>query len=390
MKPTPLEHARLEHLLATIPPDDREGYEIDFLTDGFQRPLVLYGAGETAITAARGLARRGVKVAAMSDRREERWGTHLGGVPVLSPTEAAATYGEEGVFVLSYRASDRAWEEAAAWLTGLGARRVVSVMHLLEKWPELNGWPTLPGSVWRARADVVRRVHDTLADPVSRAHFLGHVRFRTHHERAALPIGELSDQYFVEDLVRLQAGECFIDGGAFDGDSLGTFLERCRRVGDFGWVEAFEPDAATFSKLEGFVAGLPAATRARVAIHRTALADKAGTLRFQDDGSHSAKADASAGVEVPCVALDDLLEGRTPTFLKLDLEGGEHPALDGLQRTLAQSRPIVAIAVYHHPEDLLGLPTRLMDTLQGYRFHLRSHNRFGVDVILYAVPEERA
>lgn len=382
----PVELAALEHVLATIPREARDDFEIDFLTDRFRRPMVLYGAGETALTVTRGLARKGVCVVALADTRAERWGSRLGGVDVLSPEEAVRRHGAEGVIVLTFRASDAEWEATISGLEAMGARRVVSVMHLLEKWPELNGWPVLSGTDWCDRGAEVRRVFGGLADRRSRTELLGHLRWRAHHDRRALPTGDVGDQYFAPDLVRLRPDESLVDGGAFDGDSLRSFLARAG--GDFSRIDAFEPDPTTFARLEGYAGSLSG--RERIRLHRAAISDRSGTLEFSGDGSHSARAETGSESSAPCVALDEACADTTPTFLKLDLEGAEQAALDGARGLLGRTRPIVTIAVYHRPADLLEIPLRLMSTLDRYRFHLRTHNRFGFDVVLYAIPEERA
>ena len=66
------------------------------------------------------------------------------------------------------------------------------------------------------------------------------------------------------------------DGGAFDGDSMRSFLGWAG--GEFSRIDAFEPDPATFARLEGFVATLP--QRDRIRLHHAAIADRAGTIGF--------------------------------------------------------------------------------------------------------------
>lgn len=62
-------------------------------------------------------------------------------------------------------------------------------------------------------------------------------------------------------------------------------------------------------------------------------------------------------------ALDDLAGEKTYDYLKFDVEGSEAEALRGARRLLQKSR-LVAVASYHLPGDILGLPALLSEILE--------------------------
>jgi hypothetical protein len=88
------------------------------------------------------------------------------------------------------------------------------------------------------------------------------------------------------------------------------------------------------------------------------------------------------------VALDDVLAGWRPTLIKMDIEGSELAALYGARHLIAESRPSLAISVYHKPDHLWRIPLLLASwpELGGYRYYLRSHGFNGFDAVLYASP----
>ena len=53
-------------------------------------------------------------------------------------------------------------------------------------------------------------------------------------------------------------------------------------------------------------------------------------------------------------------------------------------------RPVLAVSVYHRPDDLWRLPPYLKSLGPGYRLFLRTQGEDGMDVICYAVPEEKS
>jgi len=353
-------------------------------------PLVLAGAGEVGENTLRVLRQKGVAVACFVDNNPVKWGTKLDGLPILSPRTAGRDFGDRSPFVVTFSCDERTFAREHARLARFGARIVCNVSVLLQKWAEISGWPSEHPSYYQERADDALNVLDMFADAESRDQFVGHLRWRLLREYKSLPTGELHDQYFREEIIRLVPNECFVDGGAFDGDSIRTFLyHRCEA---FSRIHAFEPDARTFPKLQSFVSSLQPTLAERILAYPYALADRDGIADFTALGNHSSFLGASAGsvTSVRMVALDQLIGGENVTFIKLDLEGGEMPAIAGAEEIIRRRRPIVTVAVYHKPSDLLDIPLRLRALCNDYSFHLRTHSNFGFDIVLYAVPRERA
>ncbi len=362
------------------------GANYDAVTDGGRRPLVLLGTGQMGRAVHAALLDKPVKVLCFTDNDPTRWGRILGGIPVLSPRAAARHYGDEAVFVIAFQAEAAMLGREEARLAALGVRRIFPFTDLFRKWPETSGWPCGTPAFYREHRAELAETMDLFEDEVSRQQFLGHLRWRMIRDVGALPIGTPEDQYFCPDLVRLRDDECLVDGGAFDGDTLRAFLRaRCEA---FGRVHAFEPDPGSHEALRTFLAHLPTDLAGKISPYQAALGAGAGMVHLQAQGDHLSTVGVT-GTPVPVMAVDDLPRDLPITFLKMDLEGSERPALAGARDTLAIDRPVLAVAIYHHPGDLFGLPLMIRDRCEDYRFHLRTHNRFGLDVVLYAVPCER-
>lgn len=50
--------------------------------------------------------------------------------------------------------------------------------------------------------------------------------------------------------------------------------------------------------------------------------------------------------------LDDLLEGKRVTFIKIDVEGFKEDALNGATKMIQEQKPKIAICVYHQLQHL--------------------------------------
>ena len=83
-------------------------------------------------------------------------------------------------------------------------------------------------------------------------------------------------------------------------------------------------------------------------------------------------------------ALDHLLGDKKVTFIKMDIEGAEQPALAGARGIIRTQRPRLAICTYHNLEDMLGIPLVIHELCPGYRIYLRHHTNTRYGTICYA------
>jgi FkbM family methyltransferase len=145
----------------------------------------------------------------------------------------------------------------------------------------------------------------------------------------------------------LRSGELAVDAGANIGYHA---LHLARLVGRDGLTIAFEPLPYLADALLASVAENDFATR--VDVHRSALDERAGTLRLRHaprtanfGGAHlapdTAPPEAHADESVPAVTLDEIVAGRRCSFLKMDVEGAEPRVVRGAHATLATGRPVI-------------------------------------------------
>ena len=189
----------------------------------------------------------------------------------------------------------------------------------------------------------------------------------------------------------IEPGMLVVDGGANMG---GYSLLASRRAGPAGRVFSFEPDPRNFERLAARVRRC-----ANVQPVSKAIADKSGQSVLFLDTFHAGHSLVDGrvgptGISVAVTSLDDFVrELGLPGLdvVKLDIEGAELLALDGMQQLLRGKRRPVILCEVHPPI----APEELIAKVEanGYRAWVLDAELTGgahdVPVHVLAVPPER-
>lgn len=128
----------------------------------------------------------------------------------------------------------------------------------------------------------------------------------------------------------LKENELFVDVGA----NVGHFSLLAAGVNKAN-VVALEPIASTFKKLCDNV--MLNKLSSKVECLQIGAGEQKGKLAFIQNETvknRVALKPSSQTLEVPVVTLDELLEGKTPVCIKIDVEGFEYFVLKGAEKTL--------------------------------------------------------
>lgn len=225
-------------------------------------------------------------------------------------------------------------------------------------------------------------VYNLFTDNYSKAVFLNLIRFRLSHDYSyILSVADNPDkQYFDEELVKFSEKEIFIDVGAFNGDTIRSFLKRYN--GNFEKIIAFEPDKASYKKLKEYMCLL---SDDRISIRNAGLYNINARIGFDSEGLRSSLNCNSSNL-IEAVRLDDCMNYQA-TFIKMDVEGAEVEALKGAKGIIQRWMPKLAICVYHNVTDLWEIPLLINNIAPGYNFYLRHYTRFGHETVLYAIKQ---
>lgn len=91
-------------------------------------------------------------------------------------------------------------------------------------------------------------------------------------------------------------------------------------------------------------------------------------------------------VRAQSVRLDDWLKEQhiVPTLIKMDLEGAEQQALEGLEQTITQHKPKLAVCLYHKLSDMWTLPALIKKFNPEYTFYCKKSSTLA-EFVLFAI-----
>lgn len=191
-------------------------------------------------------------------------------------------------------------------------------------------------------------------------------------------------QYLAHDIPLNIDYSNFIDCGGFDGDTIRNFVSNEIQMKN---IAVFEPQNDLCEKITDYINEnsdkFNSATILPCGVH-----SKTEKLKFSisSDAPSAGKLDDNGTDIIQCVAIDEVLHGFNPTFIKMDIEGAEIEALKGAKNTIIKNHPYLAICVYHSLSDIWEIPLLIKEFYEGYKFYLRSYNFMGLETVLYAFP----
>lgn len=225
------------------------------------------------------------------------------------------------------------------------------------------------------------RVYSMLCDERSKEVFTRLMQFRLIPD--LIYIKEAYDgtyaQYFDHTIVSCGQDEVFVDCGGFIGD---TTEEYIREYGKYKKIYVYEPSSdnigACVNNLNKYQ---------NVIVKNCGVGEKNSWLSMDTSQSSSSFVNADHKHErVEIISLDEDID-EPVTYIKMDVEGFEIPAILGAKNHIRKEHPKLAVCTYHIISDLWEIPLLIHAIYPAYRFYLRHYMEDqNWETVLYAIP----
>lgn len=179
-------------------------------------------------------------------------------------------------------------------------------------------------------------------------------------------------RYLPREVLQGIAGKDVIDGGAYWGDTALILQDYAP-----GRIYAFEAVEDNFNRI-GRVVELNQCKHPVIPVLQ-GLGREKGTARISINNVCPSftpgDLPAQRYEEVAVTSIDDFAaeNGLDVGLIKLDVEGVEYAVMQGALKTLAASRPVLLISVYHRPQDFFEILPLLRTVVKDYVFQFRKY-----------------
>lgn len=316
-------------------------------------PIVIYGMGNGADMITQRLEKLGIETADFFASDEFVRGHFFHGKRVLKYSEVCEKY-SDFVIVMAFAVHDEKM---------LARVKELSKEHTLY-------FPDVPvvgdGTFSREYIEEHDREFDEafslLSDEKSRQSFMDILNFKVSGRTEYLFKCEMKKEDIHSEYLCPSSDEILMDLGAYDGDTVREFLSATDS--SYRKIYAVEADAKNYKKLCDKTSALSKIERFNLAAW-----DKKETLFFEKKKGRNSKLSATGKIEIQADSVDNILNGREITLLKMDIEGSEEKALDGARGTIRRYRPRLYVCAYHRNSDMFRLPLKIHELCPDYRIH---------------------
>lgn len=320
------------------------------------KPIVLYGMGLGAEKIMAELEQRGLKASEVFASDEFVRGHSFKGYKVLKYSEVCEKHSDFNVVLCFASHIDSVIEN----ISKINTEHTVFAPDV-----PVAGGGLFTKEYIKEHEKEFDEVYTMLADKESKRVYIDILNFKVSGKIGYLLSSFCNKNKVYSDILKLNEHENIIDLGAYDGDTIREFMKATN--GKYKHITALEPDAKSYKKLLKNTDGMSDLTTFNMGAW-----NKKDTLIFSADAGRNSKL-SSEGTSVQVTDIDSLK--LSPTFIKMDIEGSEMKALEGMENTIKKQLPKLYICAYHRNEDLYALPLKVKEINSKYKIYFR-HSKY--------------
>ncbi len=223
-------------------------------------------------------------------------------------------------------------------------------------------------------------IFNNLKDDESRNVFENIVNFRFNLDLNYMKsfVVDIKTQYF-EDFLNLQSGEVFADVGGFDGQTSAEFIRRCP---DYKSIYIFEPSEKNLNKAKENLKH-----QRDIDFISKGLSNQKEVLKFNADFGSSSVISEQGTISLEVDTLDHLINEKI-SFIKIDIEGWERMAIEGMRNHILNDHPKMAISVYHKVDDFWKIPEQVFAIRHDYDIYMRHYTEGTDETVMFFMPKQ--
>lgn len=187
--------------------------------------------------------------------------------------------------------------------------------------------------------------------------------------------------YFNNDIFKISEAEVYVDVGAYDGDTIKTFLKESGRK--YSRIVAIEPNKENFKRLQMIK---KEEQLSNIELFCCGTWSNNTTLYSLGIEQNYTICEQKHGKEkITVFTLDGILDGCDVTMIKINFLNGVKETLLGAVNTIKRNVPKMAVAVGFDEWAIINIPQILKRINPQYKLYLRFNSAIPAKLILYAM-----
>ena len=333
----------------------------------------------------------GIPVCGICDNDNEKIGSVVGALTVLSVEEAVNKFGNSSYYlVASYDVVIYHQLYIQMQTLGIIGTRILHLSLLENRWHVFNWKQGQISQILEGSKEKILSVANMFEDKHSRNVYLKMLARFAHGYCFSIPDEYRSPVgYFYHDFFELHDREVLIQGGVYHGETIDEFIDV---YPDYEAIYGFEADDINYKHARENVHS------EKTTLVLGAICDSSDEMSFLRTGHTSSMLAHGGGTSVQGVRIDDFCRERdiAPTIIQMDIEGAEMSALHGARDTIMKYKPKLAICLYHSLcfehvplSDYWEIPIFVREIVPEYSFYVRNDSLYSdnLQTVLYAVKK---
>lgn len=316
-----------------------------------EKPILIYGTGNGADKIINELEKNGISVSGVFASDGFVRDRYFHDMKVLSFSQAEEMFGD---FIVLFSFGSNRPEVID------NIKKIAKKHEILA--PEV---PVCGGDIFdieyaKSHSDELKAVYNRLFDTQSKKVFEETTLFKLDGDINRLFSCETKESEVYENILNLDKNACFLDLGAYNGD---TAIDFSKRIPKYSKIIAVEPDEKNFRKLLNNTKDL------KIECINSAVSDIDGFVGFENNHSRSSR--LGGNKQISSITVDSLLEKYSFDYINIDVEGLEYKTILGAEKTIRTKKPKMLVSCYHKSEDYFVLPLKILEFNPEYKIYMR-------------------
>ncbi|MBQ8290329.1 MAG: FkbM family methyltransferase [Clostridia bacterium] len=322
------------------------------------KPIVVYGMGNGADKLLSRFEKYGICASDIFASDGFVRGHSFHGMRVKSFSEIKAEY-SDFVVVLSF-ASNR--EEVLEMLTDIDKNYDLYIPDM-----PVAGEEYFDKDFYNDNYHLIKEAYASLCDDASRDVFCSLIRYKLSGRMSDL-MAAVATRDELYSLISCK--KCYVDVGAYNGDTVREVLSYCPGVKK---IIAIEPDLKNYKRLLRMLERDK--LKDLVTPINAAASDKNSTRKMISSGNRNSSLASTSSYESRMQTVEEItldsLKLDACDYIKYDVEGEELSALVGARETIERNHPTLLVSAYHRSCDIFSLILYLRQAHPEYSLYIR-------------------